>query len=282
MGGGGQYVSDGPYDRTASRSAVRAMERQAETIEGRDSRALGIDGITVGYTDVPVVRRISVDLHRGELVALLGSNGSGKTTILRAVMGFLPAWEGRVMLGHVDIVSMPVHERVRSGLCMVPAGRRLFPGLSVRHNLQVGGYLDWGKRRLHSRMEEVFDLFPDLAKRRDHLAGELSGGEQQMCALGRALMARPKVLLADELSMGLAPVVIGRLFPSLERLRDEWNIPILFVEQDVQKAMELADRIYVLNDRGQIALQGKPEELKAEEIVRAFLGDTGGSERAGE
>jgi branched-chain amino acid transport system ATP-binding protein len=228
--------------------------------------------VTTGYTDVPVVRGVSIDLFPSELVALLGSNGSGKTTVLRAVMGFLPAWEGQVLLGETDLTNRPVHERVKSGLSMVPAGRHVFAGLTVRDNLRLGGYLDWHRDQLQARMAEVFDLFPDLAERSQHLAGELSGGEQQMCAIGRALMCRPQVLLVDELSMGLAPVVVARLMPTLQRLRDEWGIPILFVEQDVQRAIELADRVYVL-DRGEITLEGQSSVLEDDRrVIRAFLG----------
>jgi branched-chain amino acid transport system ATP-binding protein len=138
---------------------------------------LELVNLSTGYTDVPVVKSVSVEVGPGELVALLGSNGSGKTTVLKGALGFLPAWEGRVMLLGNDITDLPVHERVRSGLCLVPSGRRLFAGVSVRDNLWVGGYLDWrSPERLRSRMKEVFELFPDLEKRKGHLAGELSGG----------------------------------------------------------------------------------------------------------
>jgi len=248
------------------------IEQQAPCHDEQCRPMLLIEEVTSGYTDVPIIRQVSIELHRRELVALLGSNGSGKTTVLRTVMGFIPSWEGRVILEDTNITSKPVHERVKSGLSMVPAGRRLFAGLSVKQNLAVGGYLDWSKRGLQSRMDEVFDLFPDLAKRTDHLAGELSGGEQQMCAIGRALMSHPKILLVDELSMGLAPVVVERLMPSLRMLCDKWDIPILFVEQDVQRAIELADRVYVL-DRGAVALEGQPGVLKDDRrVIKAFMG----------
>jgi len=254
------------------RAAASVIEQQAPTDGERYRPVLRISGLTTGYTDVPVIRRVSIDLYGGELVALLGSNGSGKTTILRAAMGFLPAWEGTVILIDTDLTNRAVHERVRSGLSMVPSGRRLFAGLSVRENLLVGGYLAWGDPVFESRMAEVFDLFPDLAKRSEHLAGELSGGEQQMCAIGRALMSRPKALLVDELSMGLAPVVVDRLLPTLRRLCDEWDIPILFVEQDVQRAIDLADRAYVLN-RGEIAIEGQTKVLVDDRrLIQAFFG----------
>jgi branched-chain amino acid transport system ATP-binding protein len=255
-----------------SPAGASMIEQQTSRDDEQCRPVLRISEVTTGYTDVPVIRRVSIELYRRELVALLGSNGSGKTTVLRSAMGFLPAWEGTVMLGDINLTNRPVHERVKNGLCMVPAGRRLFAGLSVKENLLVGGYLDWGQRGLQSRMADVFDLFPDLAKRSDHLAGELSGGEQQMCAIGRALMSRPKILLVDELSMGLAPVVVDRLMPTLERLCDEWDIPILFVEQDVQRAIELADRVYVL-DHGAIVLEGQPRVLKDDRrVIQAFLG----------
>jgi branched-chain amino acid transport system ATP-binding protein len=228
--------------------------------------------LTTGYTDVPLISGLDLELSSKEIVALLGANGSGKTTILRALMGLLPAWSGQIILEGTDITRWPVHERVKAGLVMVPAGRRLFFGLSVADNLRMGGYLNWKERLLRERMEEVFTLFPELERLQSNLAGKLSGGEQQMVALGRALMSRPRVLLVDELSLGLAPVVVERLMPAIERIRTGFGIPILFVEQDVLRAVEFADRAYVL-DHGRIALEGHPKHLTQDKrLIRAYMG----------
>lgn len=233
---------------------------------------LEVRDLTTGYTDVPLIADLSISLAPGEVVALLGANGSGKTTVLRAIMGLLPAWQGRVVFDGQEVTRRAVHERVKAGLVMVPAGRRLFFGLSVDDNLKMGGYLSWESRLLRERMAEVFTLFPELEKLRAHLAGKLSGGEQQMVALGRALMARPRALLIDELSLGLAPVVVERLMPAVEKIRNLFGIPVLFVEQDVLRAVELADRAYVL-DQGRIAMEGHPKQFAQDRrLIRAYMG----------
>jgi branched-chain amino acid transport system ATP-binding protein len=228
--------------------------------------------LTAGYTDVPLISGVTLELAATEIVVLLGANGAGKTTILRAIMGLLPVARGQVVLEGTHLGHLPVHERVKAGLALVPAGRRLFFGLSVADNLRMGCYLNWKERVLRDRISEVFALFPELERLRSSLAGKLSGGEQQMVAIGRALMSRPRVLLVDELSLGLAPVVVERLMPALERIRTLFDIPILFVEQDIVRAVEFADRAYVL-DRGRIAMEGKPKQLAQDRrLIRAYLG----------
>ena len=233
---------------------------------------LSIRNLTTGYTDVPFISDLSISLSSGEIVALLGANGSGKTTILKAILGLLPAWSGQVMLQDHDLIRYKVHERVKMGLVMVPAGRLLFSGMTVEDNLKMGGYLNWKPQVLRERMGDVFDLFPEIEKRKYALSGKLSGGEQQMVSLGRALMTRPRVLFIDELSLGLAPVVAERLLSAIETIHTRLNIPIMFVEQDVVRALEIADRAYVL-DQGKIAMQGKPKMIAEDRnIIQAYMG----------
>ena len=260
-----------PNKEGKSRSMVE-IDKTKKLETSCELYVLEVNGVTSGYTDVPVIKSISISLFPRELVALLGSNGSGKTTMLRTIMGFLPSWEGTIHLGDITLTNLPVYDRVRNGLGMVPSGRKMFAGISVQDNLRMGAYLDHEEKSIQTKLSDVYNLFPDLVKRKHHLAGELSGGEQQMVAIGRAMMAEPKVLLVDELSMGLAPIVVDRLMPSLEKIRDEWEIPILFVEQDVQRGIDLADRVLVLA-YGEIVMEGQPKVLMDDrKLIQTFLG----------
>lgn len=234
--------------------------------------SLRAEGLVTGYGDVPFLRVSAVEVAEGEAVALLGANGSGKTTLLRTIMGLQPAWEGRVMLGQEDLTSLPTHRRVGRGLAMVPPGKALFPGLDVHDNLLMGAYLETSPAEVQRRLRQVYELFPELHERRRHLAGLLSGGEQQMAAVGRALMGQPRVLLIDELSQGLAPVAVDRLMERLKDILRQTGIPILFVEQDVVAASILADRGYVMR-QGQVELEGPMEAVLADvKTQRAYLG----------
>jgi branched-chain amino acid transport system ATP-binding protein len=235
---------------------------------------LSVEDLQTGYGRLRVLEGVSVDARPGEIVTLVGSNGAGKSTLLKAIAGLLPAWSGRIVFDGADISSVPAHSRVRRGLVLVPEGRMLFMSMSVDENLAIGAYSRRGRdarRDLAEDRERVFDLFPLLRQRTRQAAGTLSGGEQQMLAVGRALMSRPKVLLLDEPSLGLAPKVIGEIFSALDSLRAA-GLTILLVEQDVTTALRHADRGYVMRT-GSIVLSGTSAELVSNDDVRhIYLG----------
>jgi len=234
---------------------------------------LEVADIWAAYDDAaPVLKGISLRLEQRELVAVLGANGAGKSTMLRVLSGLLPCQRGRVMFDGQDITAMPPHRRVALGLVQVPEGRQMLAGLSVEENLLLGGYVRRRDRAaLAASMDEVYRIFPVLKERRQQLAGSLSGGQQQMVALGRALMAKPRVLLCDEPSLGLAPLMVKEVFDVIGRLR-QTGLAILLVEQNAKKAIELADRGVVLR-AGAVAVAGSAAELMTSEEVRAaYLG----------
>ncbi len=235
-------------------------------------RVLEVQGLDAGYGDVQVLWGVSLRVNRGEAVALIGSNGAGKTTLLRSISGTLPARGGRVAFQGADITTLPPDRRVALGVAHVPEGRQVFNGMTVRENLLMGAYARRdGRAEVHADLDRVFGLFPALAERRDQLAGTLSGGEQQMVAIGRGLMGRPGLLLIDELSLGLAPVVVERLAEALREVHRA-GTTILLVEQDVQTALEMTGRGYVIA-HGRVALEGSSAELlRSEEIRTAYLG----------
>jgi branched-chain amino acid transport system ATP-binding protein len=225
-----------------------------------------LDGIDAGYGRVQVLREVSVTVEPEEVVALIGANGAGKSTLLRAATGMIATTAGRVEVDGADVTGAAVEKIARAGVAHVPEGRRLFPGLSVRDNLRLGG---WYSRA--TDLTAVLDLFPRLGERLDQVAGSLSGGEQQMCAIGRAMMSRPKYLLIDELSLGLAPVLVDEI---LARLTDitAAGTGVLLVEQDAGAALDVAQRGYVL-ENGAITLHGPAGELAGDARVRAaYLG----------
>jgi branched-chain amino acid transport system ATP-binding protein len=220
----------------------------------------------------PVLRGVSFSIGAREIVAVLGANGAGKSTLLRVISGLLPSQRGRVLFDGRDLREVPPHRRVAMGLVQAPEGRQVLPGLSVEENLLLGGYV---RRRdpaaLDRAMARVFELFPILRDRRRQLSGSLSGGEQQMLALGRALMAGPRLLLLDEPSLGLAPLAVKQVFEVIARLRDQ-GLPILLVEQNAKKAIELADRGLVLRS-GEVVMAGRGSDLlDSEEVRSAYLG----------
>jgi branched-chain amino acid transport system ATP-binding protein len=232
---------------------------------------LRLDGLEAAYGDMVAVRDVSLSVEPGELVALIGSNGAGKTTTLRAISGLLPARRGTIEFDGTRLDGLPPAAIVALGIAHVPEGRQLFPALTVEENLMLGARTPVARRHRGETLGEVFRLFPRLAERRVQLAGSLSGGEQQMCAIGRGLMARPRLLMLDEPSLGLAPVVVGAIFDNLARINRS-GTTMLLVEQNVLQALRLSHRAYVL-ENGAIALEGSRERLLAhEEIKRAYLG----------
>jgi branched-chain amino acid transport system ATP-binding protein len=233
---------------------------------------LAIEGLDVAYGDVQVLWGVSLAVGRGEAIALIGSNGAGKTTLLRAISGTVPARRGRIRFRGEDVTALPPDRRVRLGVAHVPEGRQLFAGMTVRENLVMGAY----SRRddaaaVAADLEGTFRLFPVLQERRHQLAGTLSGGEQQMCAIGRGLMARPALLLIDELSLGLAPVVLERLVEAVRAIHGA-GTTLLLVEQDVLTALDIAGRAYILAN-GRIVLAGESALVRESDLVReAYLG----------
>ena len=232
---------------------------------------LTVERLEAGYGDLRVLRGVDLEVHEGEVVSVVGANGAGKTTLLNTIAGTVPATAGRVILDGEEISGRPAHSIVARGLALVPEGRRLFPFLTVRENLRLGAYHTAARRRHDETLEEVLELFPILAERRDQLAGSLSGGEQQMCALGRGLMSRPKVLMLDEPSLGLAPIIVEQVFALIPTLVER-GVTVLLVEQNVAEALELSTRANVL-EQGRITLSGTGTEfLKDERLRAAYLG----------
>jgi branched-chain amino acid transport system ATP-binding protein len=225
-----------------------------------------VEGIDAGYGRVQVLHDVSVTVAPGEIVALIGPNGAGKSTLLRAATGMIKTSRGTVRLGDRDLTGASIETIARAGVAHVPEGRRLFPGLTVRDNLRLGGW-----RAGNDEMSAVLALFPRLAERLNQVAGSMSGGEQQMCAIGRALMSRPAYLLVDELSLGLAPLLVEEIMSRLVDVVTS-GTGILLVEQDAGHALEVAQRAYVL-ENGRVALAGRAAELADDARVReAYLG----------
>jgi branched-chain amino acid transport system ATP-binding protein len=235
------------------------------------STLLRLDGIQVGYGDMTAVHAASLEVREGETVALIGGNGAGKTTTLRAVSGLLPLRRGSIEFAGERLDGLGPAGVVARGIAHVPEGRQLFPTMTVRENLELGARSVEARRRRGESLAWVFDLFPRLSERERQVAGTLSGGEQQMCAIGRGLMAKPRLLMLDEPSLGLAPVVVRAIFDNLERI-NRGGLSILLVEQNVLRALQLCHRGYVL-ENGRIALEGVREALLAStHIKQAYLG----------
>ena len=232
---------------------------------------LEVKDLQVYYGMIQALKGISFEVNQGEVVALIGANGAGKTTTLHAVTGLLPIKAGQVKLKDVDITKVPPHKIVSMGMAHVPEGRRVFAQLSVFENLKMGAYTRKDKEEFRKNLEMVYDKFPRLQERRNQLAGTLSGGEQQMLAMGRALMSKPKLLMLDEPSMGLAPLLVEQVFDIIKELHRA-GVTILLVEQNARMALSVADRGYVL-ETGHIILSGPGQELLSDEgVKRAYLG----------
>jgi ABC-type branched-subunit amino acid transport system ATPase component len=241
-------------------------------LEQASTILLSVAGIQAGYRALQVLWDVTLEINRGEVVALVGSNGAGKTTLLRTLSGVLPLWSGSISFEGRSLAGKPSHAFVESGIAHVPEGRRLFAGLTVEANLRLGAFIRKSSAAVEHDLEHVYALFPELCDRRHQLAGTLSGGQQQMVAIGRGLMGRPKLLMIDELSLGLAPVVVDRLIKSITDIKAEGEVAILLVDQDVQVAFSLADRGYVM-EMGREVLQGPARELANNpKIKEAYLG----------
>jgi branched-chain amino acid transport system ATP-binding protein len=231
--------------------------------------ALVLRNLFAGYQEIPVVRELNLEVRPGEVVALLGPNGAGKTTTLETIAGLNRPISGTVELSGDSIGGVPAHVLARRGVALVPEGRALFPGLTVREHLRLAG----GRRA--EREQELLEMLPELGKCLGRKAGLLSGGEQQMLAVGRALVTRPRLLLVDEMSLGLAPVIVERLLPILRRAAESLGASVLFVEQHVALALQISDRAYILT-HGRISLEGPAAELRErrELLAASYLGDT--------
>ncbi len=232
---------------------------------------LAVEGLSVFYGDLPALREVSFEVRQGEVVALIGPNGAGKTTTLKVILGLLAPRSGEVSFERKKLGREPSYQRVREGIALVPEGRRIFPDMTVEENLELGAYaVGHHREQVRERLERVYALFPRLYERRRQLAGTFSGGEQQMLAIGRALMSAPKLLMLDEPSLGLAPRVIDTLYDHLQALHRE-GLTILLVEQFVYGALEVADRGYVL-ERGTIVREGTGSDLLHDDYIqRTYL-----------
>jgi branched-chain amino acid transport system ATP-binding protein len=232
---------------------------------------LTLEGIDAFYGDLQALYDVSLDVEAGRVFALVGANAAGKSTTLRVISGLVAPRRGRVVLDGEDLARVPAHQRVERGIVQVPEGRRLFPFMSVAENLLLGAHTPRARAARADTLQYVYTLFPVLAERRAQLAGSLSGGEQQMCAIGRALMARPRVLMLDEPTLGLAPVLVARIFETVRAI-NRHGMTVLLVEQNVRQALTLADRAAVL-ESGHLALTGRGADLLGDErLRRAYLG----------
>lgn len=232
---------------------------------------LKVENINVYYDAIHAIKDVSLEVPQGEIVALIGSNGAGKSTTLRTISGLLHPKTGKIIYQDENITDLTAHKIVGQGLCHVPEGRHVFADMSVMENLELGAYLRTDKKGIEEDLQDVFRKFPRLDERKNQLSGTLSGGEQQMLAMGRALMSRPKLLLLDEPSMGLAPLLVKEIFNIIKEINAN-GTTVLLVEQNANMALSIADKAYVL-ETGRISLSGTAQELASSEAVRkAYLG----------
>jgi branched-chain amino acid transport system ATP-binding protein len=235
------------------------------------SALLALDAVSAGYGSFRALFDVSLEVAEGQAVGVIGPNGAGKTTLMRVISGLLPLRGGAMSLDGRAVGGLAAHRMVEQGIAHVPEHRRLFPRLTVEDNLRIGAFIPRARKHFAEQLARVYALFPRLAERRAQPAGTLSGGEQQMCAIGRALMSRPKILLMDEPSAGLAPLVVAQVFELVRRIRAE-GLTVLIVEQNVQQVLEVVDRAYLL-EVGSIKLAGSAAELRSNDVIRkAYMG----------
>lgn len=231
---------------------------------------LEIKNIDVSYGPVKALHNVSISVEKGQIVSIIGANGAGKSTLMKAIVGLCETRKGSICYRGEEIQGLPTHKIIRKGIVLVPEGRKIFPALTVMENLEMGAYSRKGS--IQKEIEEIFAYFPRLFERKGQMAGTLSGGEQQMLAIGRGLMAKPELLMLDEPSMGLAPVIVEEMFRVIYQIHKDHKLPILLVEQNAYMALEISDNCYVL-ENGELKLQGTSEELmNSPEIKLAYLG----------
>jgi len=231
---------------------------------------LRLEAISTHYSGIRVLRKVSMEIEKGGLVCLLGSNGAGKTTTLRAILRLVPVTEGSIFFEDQSIHQWKTHQVIEAGISVVPEGRRLFPKMTVLENLRLGAFTTLDETEMNKRLDTVFQLFPRLKERLDQLAGTLSGGEQGMASIGRGMMGRPKVLLLDEPSLGLAPVLVDEFFKAIKRINQE-GTTILLIEQNARKALSIATHGYVLQ-KGEIVVEGNRDQLYENDMIKkAYL-----------
>jgi len=232
---------------------------------------LQVESLKSGYGEVQVLWGISLDVQPGKLTTIVGANGAGKTTTLRSIVGSVRPWSGRILLGGKDVTKLSSHAKANRGLVLVPEGRQLFPDMTVEENLEMGAYAKRARKGKKENLDRVYQMFPRLMERRKQKSATLSGGEQQMLAMGRGLMQEPEVLMIDELSLGLAPVLAQQLFLTLKKLRQQ-GMTIVLVEQNVHLALALSDYTYVLSE-GRVHISGDSRDVaNMDEVRRAYLG----------
>jgi branched-chain amino acid transport system ATP-binding protein len=232
---------------------------------------LSLQGVSAGYGTFRALFDVSLEVAGGEAVGVIGPNGAGKTTLMRVISGLIHTLSGSMAMEGKSLIGMPAYRIIENGIAHVPENRHLFPRLSIEDNLRMGAFIPEARRQFTKQLEWVYELFPRLKERRTQLAGTLSGGEQQMCAIGRALMSRPKLLLMDEPSAGLAPLIVQQVFDLVRRIRAE-GLTVLIVEQNVQQVLEIVDRAYLL-EVGSIKLAGTSASLRNDEMIRkAYMG----------
>jgi len=236
------------------------------------SISLNVTNLFAGYGLATVLEDVNFAVDAGEIIAVVGANGAGKTTLLNTIAGVIPAKSGKILLGDTDITADPAHRLPAMGLTMVPEGGRLFPFMTVHENLEVGGFCRRGSPGFRAAMDEVMELFPILGERRDQMAGLLSGGERQMCAIARAVMSQPKLIMLDEPSVGLSPKMVHQVFSLIKGLAAKKGLTVVLVEQNVAEALEVSDRAYVL-DHGSIVRSAPSSELADDPVIRdAYMG----------
>ena len=233
---------------------------------------LEVNDLNVYYGAIHAIKNISFEIKKGEIVTLIGANGAGKTSTLHAISGLITPRSGEISLNGMNITNKEAHKLLGLGMAHVPEGRRIFTNLTVLENLEMGAFIRNDKDKIKKDLNNIFDMFPRLAERKKQLAGTMSGGEQQMLAIARALMSRPELLLMDEPSMGLAPILVQEIFKTIEKINKENNVTILLVEQNAHMALSIANRAYVL-ETGKIIMSGDADELaNNDDIKKAYLG----------